>query len=339
MTADDDRTPPDEPASGPTPDLAPVLEPGPPLEPEPATPAVAPVPTPAVVPDPSTSPLVESELATSPATASGPPSPPADAVPPASTARERTRRGRGWVYLAWAVALLALVALLAVGVAALTVAGEAAPAHGVVEARFTMLNLVPHSPSVRASYEMWFDPTRGRVRLALGAAGQGVQTVYYWRDSKGAWYIYGRRSARGSLGYLPLTRLQQPALLAEDGIRRAFALLLRHADPATVSRVALRGRVVTAFVTNAVTWPFRADGPTRVWLDDATGLPLQYRSSVKNGPDIGSAITTLLTSVDSLRTVRSTTLPSGFMQPPNTNPSPWERLLQFMRGLMQRRAP
>lgn len=316
MTAQGDRVPPllNEPAPQPMPGSAPRREDGPAsgLEHRPA---------PLLTDDP------------------GAPVQTADAVPsPSGAESERLRRRRGWVYLAWGLVLLALLAVLLVGLAAITVAGEAVPSHDVVEARFTTISLSPHSPSVRGSYEMWFDSRQQRVRLAFGAPGQGIQTVYYWRDNKGSWYVYGRRAVQGSPGYLPLMRRQQPALLTEDGVRRAFALLHRRADPATVSRVALRGRVVTAFVTASVTWPFRADAPTRVWLDEVTGLPLQFRSSVSNGPETGSAITTVLTSVDSLHTVPTTTLPSGFMQPPNTNPSPWEHLLQFMRGLMQRSA-
>lgn len=242
----------------------------------------------------------------------------------ASPAAPRRRLRRGTLYAAWGLAAAALLLLIAVGLAAISVAHEAQPAHDVLEAQFTTSYIAP-APAQRDVYDMWTDATRRRVRLTLLSARQ---TLYYQRGRSGAWYVYAQRATGGAWSALRLSPRQQPSALSLDGVRRFFAALQRKAVRGTVERVGLRGRLATAFLSQGVMWPFPAVGPTTVWLDGVTGLPMQFRAVIASG---AGAHQVFITTVDRLRSVRSTTLSYDFFTPPTANSSPWDRFVQLIR--------
>lgn len=245
---------------------------------------------------------------------------------PESKAVTRRPRARRVAVLAWSAALLAMAALLAGAVVAAAIQQRPAP-HAVLDAAFTMRGYVANGPAPRVVYELWTDATLSRARLQLGSNGQ---TLYYLRDGSGVWYAVGR-AAGSPWRRTRLAAVQQPSLLSQDGVRRLFAALRRRAGRAAVP-TALHDRMAVAFPTAAVTWPYRYGGRMTVWLDAVTGLPLQFRGLVTAGTEAA----TVMTTVDRLRTVNSSSLPSNFFTPPDQHPTLWESAVRGVASWLTR---
>lgn len=235
--------------------------------------------------------------------------------------------GRRVAVLVWSVALLAMAALLAGGAAVAAAVQQRPAPHAVLDAVFTTRGYVANGPAPRAVYELWTDAALSRARLQLRSNGQ---TLYYLRDGSGVWYAVGRASG-SPWQRTRLAAVQQPSLLSQDGVRRLFAALRRRAGRAAVP-TALHDRMAVAFPSTAVTWPYRYVGRMTVWLDAVTGLPLQFRGTELDGKDTA----TVMTTVDRLRTVNSSSLPSGFFAPPDQRPSLWESAVRSVAAWLTR---
>ena len=229
-----------------------------------------------------------------------------------------------------AVALILLVALSLGGALVVQALRRQVPAHPVLYARFSTDDALPAATARPDVYELWTDPTRGSARMRLERNGDAL---YYQHSSAGAWYVVERPSARAPWQRIRLLPGQEPSLLTERGVRALFARLRKSAGSALVTPVDLRNHLAYAFPSGGVTWPYRYAGTTRVWVDGVTGLPLQYRNVVVGG----TQPVVILTVVDDVRTVSSTSLPADFFTPPTQAPSLWDRLIQSVAAWLQAR--
>jgi hypothetical protein len=237
------------------------------------------------------------------------------------------------VRLVRGLALAIAVLLLGGGLLAVWALGNVSPPHPVLYARFTTASSLATVGGVRAAYQLWTDPTIASARLRLVQTGE---SIYYVRTSSGmgmpsgvgtssgAWYSIGRSGPRAPWQRTRLVSGQEPSLLTMQGVRALFAGLRRRAGAAMVTPVDLRNHLAFAFPAAGVTWPFRYVGLTRVWLDAATGLPLQYRNVIVGGKEPVE----VLTVVEDVRTVSSATLSRDFFTPPDRPLSPWDQLTQ-----------
>lgn len=232
--------------------------------------------------------------------------------------------------VAFAVALILVVALGLGGVLIAQALHERVPAHPVLYARFSTDDALPASTARSDVYEVWTDPTRGSARMRLARNGDAL---YYQRSSSGAWYVVERPDPRAPWQRIRLLPGQEPSLLTERGVRALFARLRKSAGAAVVTAVDLRNHLAYAFPSGDVTWPYRYVGTTRVWVDGTTGLPLQYRNVVVGGAEP----VVIITVVDDVRTVSSTSLPADFFTPPTQVPSPWDRLVHSVAAWLQAR--
>lgn len=251
----------------------------------------------------------------------------ADASPDPPRPRGAARRG-----LAWALAIIVAVGIVGVigGVLIAQALGERLPPHPVLYARFATDNSLPTAAGTPHVYQLWTDPTLSSARLRMVGNGD---TIYYVRSSAGVWSVVGRATPRAPWQRTRLLAGQEPSLLTEQGVRALFARLKKNAGAALVSPVDLRNHVAFAFPAAGVTWPYRYVGTTRIWIDAATGLPLQYRNVVIGGKEP----VTILTVVDELRTVSSTRLPADFFTPPDRRLSAWEQLVHGVAAWLQTR--
>ena len=233
----------------------------------------------------------------------------------------RVRSRRRVTVIAWSAALLLMAASLAGGALALSTARQPV-AHPVLDARFATRSY--GAGGAGSAYELWTDPTLARARLQLLP---GRESLYYLRDG-GVWYVIGRASVHAPWRRTRLGAEQAPSLLTDNGVRRLFAALRAQVAARLVVPTALHNHMAVAFTAAAVSWPYRDAGRTKVWLDAATGLPLQYRNVVEGakGP------LTVLTVVNRLRTVSSAALPMGFFTPPDQRPGMWRSVMRWVYG-------
>lgn len=219
---------------------------------------------------------------------------------------------------------MAVVALLCGG-GALTgrwaLAQTPAP-HAVLDARFATSTDSVDGHAEGDQFELWVDGTAQRARLLIAP---DRPPLYYVRDGAGAWYVFGRPSARSPWRRTRLPAGQAPALLTRQGIRAYFARLRARAAGAAVP-VDLRHHLAYAFVTSGLAWPFADAGPTTVWLDALTGLPLQFRDRL----GVGASEVDVITIVESISTGTSSALPADFFTPPGQNPAPWAGALRWV---------
>lgn len=245
-----------------------------------------------------------------------------------SDGRKRwARRPRGWATMAMAVAALALLcasgALMGVRLLA-----RAQPPHSVLDVRFAG----SIGGAQRAQFELWADTTAQRARLLIAP---DQPPLYYVRDGAGAWYAIGRPSARAPWQRTRLAAGQEPSLLTMQGLRAYFARLRARAAGSAVP-VDLHQRLAYAFTAPGLTWPFPDAGPTTVWLDGLTGLPLQFRDRLGAGANESETITT----VESIRVRVSSALPADFFTPPGQNRASWadalRRVTSWLQGIVAR---
>lgn len=236
-------------------------------------------------------------------------------VPSTGTESQNWRRPR-WIGLLWG-AVFVIIVLLLLGGAALERAVSPLAPHPVVKVVLDELEV-----STRSSLPLtlWIDPVARQVRVEV----RGSRAVTYQeQDSSGRWYIMTQatRTDRWSRQSLPSSLA--PALLSEEGIRDLF-LRLREASPRRSREMTgILGRPAFAFTTTGLWWPYRYSATATVWVDAITGLPRQLRTRV---PAAG-VIETYITTIKSLTTVDSTSLPRGFLAPPDRRRSLWDRLM------------
>lgn len=244
---------------------------------------------------------------------------------PCDARKTRASRPRTWAAVAALALLCAGGTLMAVHSLA-----QAQPSHAVLDARFAS-SIVGTGGAARNQFELWVDSTAQRARLLIAP---GRPPLYYLRDGAGTWYTIGRSSAQAPWRRMCLAAGQAPSLLTIQGLRAYFARLRARAAGHAVP-VDLRHRLAYAFDTSGLTWPFPDAGPTTVWLDGLTGLPLQFRDRLGTGTSEIAAITT----VESISTRASSALPAAFFTPPSQNQSSWADALQqatsWLHGIIE----
>jgi len=174
-----------------------------------------------------------------------------------------------------------------------------------------------------ASGESWSVAAPGVVREApTSASGPAGRPDYYVRDRSGAWshIAYVSRGTSGDWRREAAPDGPPTSVLTEREVDRLFLRLRRQANRKDVSLVALDNRMAATFTTRALTWPFRYNGLARVWVDDITGQPRQIRIRGASGASTGAV--TVLTKIDSIRTISTAALPDDFFAPPDARPSP-----------------
>jgi len=186
-------------------------------------------------------------------------------------------------------------------------------AYPVLDVRLTTTIVSVTPPYTgRSTGESWTAPALGRVREAP-VSGPGVPD-YYVRDGVGAWLyiVYAPSGSAGRWRRVAPPGGRPPALLTEGQVAALFNRLRAEAGARGVSRVGLDHRMADTFTTHGLTWPFRYDGLTRVWVDAVTARPRQLRITTRQG---ATTITTLM-SIDRMRTIPSTSLLDSFFTPP-----------------------
>lgn len=206
-------------------------------------------------------------------------------------------------------------------------------AYTVLDVRMTTTVMAsPLSTSAGgASGESWSVAEPGVVREApISASGPAGRPDYYVRDRSGAWshIAYVSRGTSGDWRRGAAPDGAPTSVLTERDVDRLFLRLRRQANRKDVSLVALDNRMAATFTTHALTWPFRYSGLARVWVDDITGEPRQIRIRGAFGASTGAV--TVLTKIDSIRTISTATLPDDFFAPPDARPSPWDRLARWL---------
>ena len=225
----------------------------------------------------------------------------------------------------WPVLFLAATWTILFLTVSMPIVGARAPvgemSHSVLHTRLTTWSMARRDPRVASTVDLWTDPALARARVDIQPDGR---TVYYRRASAQVWtaaVTQGRSPDRHEYRLAPA---QEPSLLTERGVRDFFARLRRRAPAGTVTRVAWRGHPATTFVAGGSMWPFPYAGRLQVWLDDTTGLPLQFRIAAVDG----GVRVDYLTVVDRLAAVPSTALTPTFFNPSGAGATRWSGLAQ-----------
>jgi hypothetical protein len=224
---------------------------------------------------------------------------------------------------AWGITFAALVVTVAVSIVVVAAVGSRPREHTILEARLTTRTYLADGAGSQGAVTLWVDPARQRARMHISGA---ASDLYYLRSPDGAWVSVGRSGPDRPWVRARLAVSQVPSLLDLAGIRATFEHL-RAASRAAVP-VDMHHHLAFAFTAPAVPWPFRSSGPVTIWLDGATGLPLQFRVQLGAGRTAAVALTT----VDELLMVSSTTRPPDFFTPPDQPPSAWDALLGQVRA-------
>ena len=233
----------------------------------------------------------------------------------------------------WAVrrkTLLGVLGLMALVMGMAVVAGFARtrrPAYPVLDVRLTT-TIVSASPQYveRSAGESWSLAALGLVREE--PLSDTSKADYLVRDRSGAWtsVAYVPSGTAGQWEHSVLPASQRPAALNEQDIEALFMGLRARAGGPGASLVGLGNRMTATFTTRDLTWPFRYRGLARVWVDDATGQPRQIRiQSV-----VGANTVTILTTIDSIRTISTAALPGDFFTPPDEHATIWDLLTRWL---------
>jgi len=225
------------------------------------------------------------------------------------------------------LAVLAVISAVAVLSAVVGFARQPrmSAAFAVLDVRMTT-TIVSTSPQVveRSGGELWTAPTLGRVREA--SVSPPGPADYYVRDRSGAW-IYVAYEQAGSAGrWRRVATARPPSWLTARQVDALFIRLRAEAGVANASRVAMGSRMAATFTTRALSWPYRYSGLARVWIDDVTGQPRQIRVMTKRG----GATVTILTTIDRMGVIPSTTLPADFFTPPDAPATLWDRVTRWL---------
>jgi len=230
---------------------------------------------------------------------------------------------RGRLVLAVLPVIIAIGALSAV--VGFTRQPRTGAAFAVLDVRMTT-TIVSTAPQAveRSVGESWTAPTLGRVREA--PVSPPGPADYYVRDHAGAW-TYVAYVATGSAGrWRRAATAGPPSWLTEQQVDALFIGLRAEAGAANVSRVAMGNRMAATFITRALSWPYRYSGLVRVWIDDVTGQPLQIRIRTRlNGNTV-----TILTTIDRMGVIPSTTLPTDFFTPYDGTSTLWDRMTRWL---------
>jgi len=190
---------------------------------------------------------------------------------------------------------------------------QSRPAYPVLDVRLTttIASVTPRYAG-RSTGESWTSPALGRVREAP-VSSPGAPD-YYVRDRAGAWsyIVYAPSGSAGRWRHIAPPGGRAPPLLTERQVTALFTRLRAEAGARGVLRVGLDHRLADTFTTRQLTWPFRYDGLTRVWSDDVTARPRQIRITTRQG----ATTTTILITIDRMRTISSASLPDDFFTPP-----------------------
>ncbi len=225
----------------------------------------------------------------------------------------------------WLVQFLAATWTILFLPVSLTIVGAratvGASSHSVLHTRLTTWSMARRDPRVASTVDLWTDPALARARVDIQPDGR---TVYYRRASAQGWTAIVTQGRSPDRHEYRLAPGREPSLLTEQGVRDFFARLRLRAPADTVTRVAWRGHPATTFVAGGSAWPFPYAGRLQVWLDDTTGLPLQFRIAAVDG----GARVDYLTVVDRLVSVPSTGLAPTFFDPSGAGATHWSSLAQ-----------
>jgi hypothetical protein len=233
----------------------------------------------------------------------------------------RVRPLRGLIVrVLWVLALVAGLLLLggaAIVAAALTTPPP--PTHDLLHAVLRTRTSLPEGRLIYGTVQLWTDPT---ASAALVQFSVPQMVIYYQRERAGTWASTGHTGGRGRWQVSELPSAQVPFLLSMDGLRRYFAALRSRA--AQVTPVDLNHHLADAFQMPGLRWPYYQPGPTTIWLDHRTGLPLQFRNIFPSGK--GSVV--VITTLPALRTIPSSRLSADFLTPPDQRLHGVPRLLR-----------